>query len=223
MAFVKIDIPLKAPKKPIYITTIKQELAHKNLAKRLFVKKEPKKEHEKSIKNIKHYRTSKSKKIGQSVPKINYNLTVPSTKRATTESYNTSSSSTSSKGHISKLSTNPSQNINKPSKNKEKPSNQKTTQNQQSKENQPKQIMKPKDINTLGSYFDLISYLEVVFHYIHEHCKGEGVLMFDLYKDGTLRLLEVEKGNPSCDSSLQAPPMPESVMENKLQFLINIP
>ncbi len=220
LAFVKINIPLKAPKNPIYITTIKKELAYKKPIEKPFVKKE----HKKPIKNVKKYRTSESKKVVKSTPKINYNLAVPSIKRATIKSSNTLSNSVSSKSHISKPSTNHSSNTNKTSKSKEKSSSQKTTtQNQQSKENQPKQTMKPKDISTLGSYFDLISYLEVVFHYIHEHCKGEGVLMFDLYKDGTLRLLGIEEGNPSCDSNLQAPPMPDSVMENKLQFLINVP
>jgi len=38
-----------------------------------------------------------------------------------------------------------------------------------------------------------------------------------------LRLLGIKKGNVSCDKPLQAPPMPNSLMENKLQFLINIP
>jgi len=218
MFFIKINIHLKAPKTPIYISTIKPLKTPLSQAT---------KPSEKPPKTSK--RSSARKKIskGRQRPhKIDYSLTIPSLKELTEKSVEKAKNSNSksiSKG-ILKAKTNqekPKEHTKNTSKINPKP--QETPKQDHKKPSKALPKMKPKRIDTVGSYFDILSYLEAVFHYIHQNCKGEGVAMFDLYKDGSLRLLGIKKGNVSCNKPLQAPPMPNSLMENKLQFLINIP
>jgi hypothetical protein len=227
IAFVKINIPFKKPNKPIYINTIKQANTKKIFKKISSTKKEKKHIKEQKIKKRPIPKAKNIKKTNHYKP--NYNLTIPPTKEATL----------TPKQEIHSTKTYSKENIKKSRNSSKKGENQEKNQNNQSKTTKPfnadsntkllkektKSIpqMKPKSISTLGSYFDFLSYLENVFHYIHQNCKGEGVLMFELYKDGSLKLLKTQKGSATCEKNLQAPPMPSSVMENKIQFLINIP
>ncbi|PMP61984.1 MAG: hypothetical protein C0170_02720 [Hydrogenobaculum sp.] len=230
LALVKINIPFKKPNKPVYISTIKQ-VSNKRPSKKVSNISKREKRYIKKQKIMKKS-MSKAKNIKKdNYYKPNYNLAIPTLQEATlTSKQKTHSTKISSKGSIKR-----SYKENSPEKGENQEKNQtnksKTTKSSNTASNikplkeKPKSVpqMKPKNISTLGSYFDFLSYLENVFHYIHQNCKGEGVLMFDLYKDGSLKLLETQKGSVTCEKNLQAPPMPSSVMENKIQFLINIP
>lgn len=168
---------------------------------------------EKSI--TKHYKIIKPSKYQKNYnyknsSSIDYNKTIPSFKDISTNIYN--------KPKPMKL---------KPSKPtpktppKPKPSKPKKPQN-----NKPTKPTKPsisyKHIDIIGYSADLIDYLERVFRYIHQNCKGDGILEVNLYRDGTMNMKVLDK-NPVCPDNLQAPPMPDSVMENKIDFLIKIP
>jgi len=225
--FIKINIPFKKPNKPIYISTIKQKNNEKTPKDISNTSKEEKK-YTKNQKTIKKPIT-KAKNIKKtSLYTPNYNFTIPTTEEATltpkqetstTKTHSIVNTKTSSKEGSSKKSENQKKDQSKTKKPSNTPSNIKPLREKAKSLPQ----MKPKNISTLGSYFDFLSYLENVFHYIHQNCKGEGVLMFELYKDGSLKLLGTQKGSATCEKNLQAPPMPSSVMENKIQFLINIP
>ena len=227
LSFININIPLKAPKQPIYISVLNKPEKPQVIktAKPTYQEiKKPHKSH--AMKNKTHSQLPKT--IEKTTENVNYNLAIPSLEKATIKNKNNIPKKVASSNKISKEpeNSNNSEKASKPSKSNSE--NNTSTRKPPSKElskNKPKpqEVMKPKPISTLGSYFDLIGYLEVVFHYIHEHCKGKGVLMFELYKDGSLKLLEVKKGNPTCESNIEAPPMPSSVMENSLEFLIYIP
>lgn len=225
--FIKINIPFKKPNKPIYISTIKQKNNEKT-PKDISNTSKKEKKHTKNQKTIKKP-IPKAKNIKKtSLYTPNYNFTIPTTKEATltpkqetstTKTHSIVNTKTSSKEGSSKKSENQKKDQSKTKKPSNTPSNIKPSKEKAKSLPQ----MKPKNISTLGSYFDFLSYLENVFHYIHQNCKGEGVLMFELYKDGSLKLLGTQKGSATCEKNLQAPPMPSSVMENKIQFLINIP
>lgn len=228
LAFVKINIPFKKPNKPIYISTIKQA-SNKKTPKKISNTSKEEKKHIKKQKTMKKP-ISKAKNIKKDNHyKSNYNLAIPTLQEATftpkQETHSTkiySKENTKKSGNSYKKVEDQEKNLNNQSKTT-KSSN--TASNTKPLKETTKSIpqMKPKSISTLGSYFDFLSYLENVFHYIHQNCKGKGVLMFELYKDGSLKLLGIQKGSATCEKNLQAPPMPSSVMENKIQFLINMP
>ncbi len=219
LVFIKINIPLKTKKQPIYISLLKPT---KKLIENSSIEKPKKPNIVKSItKQNKLTPPRKYKESKSPSTKIDYNLSIPSLKQINIKSINAYKGSSRNSKDLSKAKK-PNLNI-KHEHQAKTPTGKTISKSEKPKGKTTQETIKQKHITTLGSYFDLISYLEVVFRYIHEHCRGEGVLMFDLYKDGSLRLVRVEKGDPSCDKNLQAPPMPSSVMENSLQFLINIP
>ncbi len=159
--------------------------------------------------------TSKSTKNTFTSYQPNYNLGVPSFKEL-----GVSQSPTPMSKIISTLKKT-NQLIIKHAKTPEKSQKEKPAKT--SKQENEANVLKPKPLNTLGSDADLLDYLDNVFNYIHEQCKGEGILAINLYKNGSLKIKQTIKGNPLCPQNMQAPPMPESIMENKIQFLINFP
>lgn len=196
-------------KHPIHHNDIVYIKSQKTPLKSQSSKNPPQKQHKtkKPVRSQKHYEKSYST---NPKPSIDYNKTIPSFKD---------------------ISTNFSPKKQKPSKIKPQPKPQPIKTSPKTHENPMKTPQKPKNndkyipykhIDIIGYSTDLIDYLERVFKYIHENCKGNGILKVKLYKDGTMNIKPIEK-KPVCSKNLQAPPMPNSIMENQIDFLLNTP
>lgn len=212
LVFIAFNIKVKIPIKHqyiVYIKSIKQQtnktiISKNNLSKSNLKTKKPKKQ---TYKSYKSYKSQKSKSI-------NYNKTIPSFKELSKNYSNINSKPKSQKPIPIKPKNKPSTLI-KPSPKPTKSNN--SLYSTQKEKNPPK--IKYKHIAIIGYSIDLIDYLERVFKYIHENCKGNAVLEVSLYKDGTMNI-KVVNGNALCSKNLQAPPMPNSVMENQIDFLL---
>lgn len=198
-------------KKTIYIKTInkKQNNSSNKSLKQAITKKINHK-----ISNKKH---NTHKLISSQKQNINYNLTIPSFEKLSQ--------------HVSITTTNKKANKTIKHKNTKsshyiKPQKEKTQEKSpiiNKPQHQIKVHMRYKQIDITSTPTDLISYMKTVFKYIHQNCKGKGVLFVILYRDGSLNIKNVSKDIPNCPNNMQAPPMPNSIMENEIQFLINIP